>query len=67
MAIEMTKVGQLPAEKMYVGRCSNCGSGYHAQRKDLDYECDYREASYTARCQLAGCSSLVYFSEERVR
>lgn len=67
MAIEMTFEGKLPEEKPYVGRCSKCGSAYRAKKKDLHYESDYRESSYTARCQLPGCLTLVHFSEERFR
>jgi hypothetical protein len=67
MAVEMTRVGKLPEEKMYTGRCSKCSSEYRAQRKDLEYDSDFREAAYTARCQLTGCSTLVYFSVERSR
>lgn len=67
MAIEMTKVGKLPEERMMIGRCSKCASEYRAKRKDLVCDSDFRESTYTARCQLTGCSTLVYFSEERVR
>ena len=67
MAIEMVFTGKLPEEKPMIGRCSKCGSQYRAKKKDLDYESDYRESNYTTRCQLTGCSTLVYFTEERVR
>lgn len=40
MAITMTRVGNLPAEKWYTGRCNTCKSEYRAQQKDLTYECD---------------------------
>ena len=65
--IEMTKRGQIPEEKVFTGRCTRCMSEYKALRKDLTYECDYREASYTAYCQLPGCNSVVYFSQDRGR
>ena len=65
MAITMTKKGQLPPERFYIGRCSSCKSEYRAQQKDLTYECDYRESSYVHKCTLAGCTTLVCFLEER--
>jgi hypothetical protein len=65
MTLVMTRRGQLPAEKLYVGTCSKCKSQYRAQQKDLTYESDYRESSYVHRCILTGCNTTVYFSEER--
>lgn len=65
MTLVMVKEGKLPAEKFYIGRCTTCKSEYRAQQKDLTYECDYRESSYVHKCTLRGCSTLVYFSEER--
>lgn len=65
MAITMTKVGNLPAQKWYTGRCNTCESEYRAQQKDLTYECDFRESFYTSKCQLEGCNETVYFVVER--
>lgn len=63
--LEMTKIGELPAEKFYKGACSKCKSEYRAQQKDLFYESDYRESYWTAKCQLTGCGKIVYFNQER--
>lgn len=65
MSIQMTKKGTLPAEKWYTGWCTKCMSEYRAQRKDLNYESDYRESSYTATCLLTGCGNTVYFAQEK--
>lgn len=61
MAVVMTRCGKLPSENMYSGKCSTCKSEYDAKKGDLKYESDYRDSSYTTKCQLTGCGNTVYF------
>lgn len=58
--LKMTKLGQLPAERKYTGKCSTCKSEYEAKQGDLTYESDFRDSWYTAKCEL--CRNTVYFS-----
>ncbi len=62
MAIEITKIGQLPAKRKYTGKCATCKSEYRAEQGDLTYDSDFHESFYWTSCQL--CENRVYFYPE---
>lgn len=67
MTLLMTKVGELPPKKFYIGVCVNCKSEYRAEESDLYHEVECLEHYWSTTCKLKGCSATVYFEKESLR
>lgn len=64
--VEITKKGQLPAERSYQATCKSCGTEFEFKRGEAQFYSSPRgqmEGPYLAiRCPLGGCGNDVWVS-----
>lgn len=63
--MKITKKGSLPSERIWVGRCSHCGTEAEATEGELDTKHEQREGAWAnEKCPLCG-DQMTFYPKKR--